>query len=161
MSDEMLAWAESLALEIKTAFPEVDRERCRYLRDKLQAFDHASARAGVNEYITRGGDELFKVGRLLAIVNRHFSQATEQRDRAARAGAITQEQQDFESRKLLLEYADKVIAEMDDDDVRREWAPILAGMKGKTREWAEKWDMAKIRANMQLRLKIAGLLHHV
>jgi hypothetical protein len=67
---EIPQWANALTVELKTVYPAIDTERGVYIRNKLMAFEERVARQAVKEYIERGGDDFFNLGKLLAVAHR-------------------------------------------------------------------------------------------
>jgi hypothetical protein len=150
-------WVIDLTVEIVTAYPEVDQDRARYIRNKLRPVGEKAAREAWNQYLQHGNDELFKLGRLLAIANRIAQQEAEKQDGERRSRQAVDERSESERIARLYARGDQIIADMSDDEVLEEWQPILQGMKGKIREWAEKWTPRQIRTNRQFRLRMAEL----
>jgi hypothetical protein len=142
------------------AFPNLagDTERCQEVSRKMQQFPYHVALQAVEEYVNHGGDKFLELTRLLAVAYRIFR---EQKDREANIAKVLerrQERQHHVATSAQLQEADKFIAEMTDDDVMREWRPLLEQMVGFPREWAEQWPAAKVRTNVRFRMKVASLM---
>lgn len=133
-----------------------DEPRCAAILRELEKVSRDAAVRAIDEYMTLD-ESLLHMTRLMAIAYRHDRQEQERIDAAAKAQARADALDGYARHSDHLKAADSIIADMTDEDVQREWAPILALMTGKAREWAEKWPMEKVRTNIQLKLRIAEL----
>ncbi len=124
---------------------------------KLEQFPADVAAKAVDTYIDTSGDTFLVLTKLMVIV---YRMAREGQTGLADVEKSRSRQTEIRGRQDELERlkrADALIADMNDDEVAAEWAPILQAMTGKAREWAEKWPIATIRTNRQLRSKMADL----
>lgn len=151
---------EALAItsRLMTLFPALadDEARCAGIMKELEKVSRSAAVRAIEDYNTLG-ETLLHMSQLMAIAYRHDRQDAERADAAAKAEQRNRERDDFERQRTHLSDADAIIRDMTDEEVRKEWVPILAKMTGKPREWAEKWPMSVVRTNVQFKLRIAGL----
>lgn len=152
-------WVLDILHELVLAYPEIDAERARYIRDKLLEFSERAARAGVNEYVAHGGDELFKIGKCLSYVEQWEQDERNRVADLARQRQREEERQQFGALANKILSAEEFIGNMADDEVMAMWEPIRDGLyTGWTLDAAKRWSVKTIRGNMHLKHHVAGLL---
>jgi hypothetical protein len=124
---------------------------------EMDKFSEQTVMCALDDYVVLG-EKYLNPAQLMAIAFRHDRQQQERDALEERMNRLAAERDSHGQKLVGLASADQVIVDMTDDEVMREWRPVLDGMKGKAREWAEKWPAATIRTNIQFRLKMAQLL---
>lgn len=150
-------WANDVALEIKIAFPEIDPERVIFIRDRLAQLPENSVRAGWREYLERGGDELFHAGKLLAICHRQRQQAGSGSGYERNVSDSQQLNREFRQTQAELDRAERILADLGDEDVLDLWRDFLPSLHPTVAKWLSGWSAAAAKRNMHFRLFVAEL----
>lgn len=146
--------------KLTLAFPALamDSPRCGEIARKIEGFDFDVGARAADDYVDHGEDKFFELTRFLAIAYRLSREKSEREAMIKRTLDGRRSASEFQAMRQREAKAEQLIAEMTDDDVRAEWQPLLEQMVGLPREWAEKWPVEKIRANVRFKRKIIGLM---
>ncbi len=152
------AWVELIIREIQLAYPGLDADRLRLTRMKLSRYDSGAARAGWNEYLDKGGDEHFNLGRMSAIIFRIHDERRQRQDLAERQQRAHDSAVQSQHHAERIARAEKLISEMSAEEIAAEWANIEKQLTDAGRSVFKDRGPDAIRKSGTFKAHVAGMI---